>query len=134
MKRLEQEEEHEDEEEQEEVDMSEEEEEGAPPRATSLGFELLPRRDEKGRWQAESPELRALRHAQLGRGVASSKVSQNIADVLTLVAPDCDVPAPCESEADAQDARRASRASTARTTAARTSSPWLTTSCAPSAR
>ena len=28
---------------------------------------LLPRRDEQGRWQAESAELRGLRHAQLAR-------------------------------------------------------------------
>ena len=36
----------------------------------SLPFELLPRRDDKGRFQAESPDVHALRIAQLGRGGA----------------------------------------------------------------
>ena len=39
------------------------------------------RRDERGRWQAESDELRALKWAQLARGVAPSTVSANIEDV-----------------------------------------------------
>ncbi|KAL1523041.1 hypothetical protein AB1Y20_018002 [Prymnesium parvum] len=43
--------------------------------AVRLPFELLPRRDEQGRWQAESPEVHALRLAQLGRGVAPSSAS-----------------------------------------------------------
>ena len=77
---------------------SEEEEESSPPRPRNIGFELMPRRDEKGRWQAESEELRALRHAQLGRGVASSKVAQNIADVISLIAPDAEMPSPCERQ------------------------------------
>ena len=53
------------------------------------------RRDERGRWQAESDELRALKWAQLARGVAPSTVSANIEDVLALLAPDLDAPASC---------------------------------------
>ena len=60
-----------------------------------LPFDVLPRRDEMGRWQAESPELHAVRLAQLARGVASSTTAMNIADVLALVAPGVDVPGTC---------------------------------------
>ena len=47
-----------------------------------LLFEVLPRKDERGRFQAESPELHELRIAQLARGGDPSIVSQNIQDVL----------------------------------------------------
>ena len=57
-----------------------------------LPFEVLPRRSEAGRFQAESTELHALRLAQVGRGVAPSTVSHNIQDVLALVAPGVDIP------------------------------------------
>ena len=43
-----------------------------------LPFELMPRRDDKGRFQAESPDVHALRIAQLGRGSAPSMVAKNI--------------------------------------------------------
>eukprot|EP00966_Prymnesium_polylepis_P091135 2109472-Prymnesium_polylepis.1 len=41
-------------------------------RPSPVPLEILPRRDESGRFQAESPELRALRWAQEARGVAPS--------------------------------------------------------------
>ena len=46
-----------------EADSSSVEDEEEP--AQRLPFELLPRRDENGRWQAEAPEVHALRWAQL---------------------------------------------------------------------
>ena len=58
-------------------------------------FDLLPRRDAKGRFQAEAPDVHALRIAQLGRGAAPSLVAKNITDVLALVAPDVEIPEPC---------------------------------------
>jgi hypothetical protein len=57
-----------------------------------------PRRDELGRWQAESDELRALKWAQLARGVAPSTVSANIQDVLAILTPDIDAPASCQRQ------------------------------------
>jgi hypothetical protein len=51
-------------------------------------FDLLPRRDAKGRFQAEAPDVHALRIAQLGRGAAPSLVAKNITDVLALVTSD----------------------------------------------
>lgn len=78
----------------EEDDQSDEEE--TPSRAPRL--ELLPRRDERGRWQAEDWPVRALRWAQQARGVAPSTVSRNIQDVLSLIAPELEVPATCERQ------------------------------------
>ena len=72
--------------------------ENSPCQPRQLGFEVKPRRDERGRWQAESPELHAIRLAQLARGVAPSTVAMNISDVLELVAPGNKVPAPCDSQ------------------------------------
>ena len=60
--------------------------------AVALPFDVLPRRDEMGRFQAESVEVRSLRYAQVGRGVAPSTVSHNIQDVLALIAPDVQIP------------------------------------------
>jgi hypothetical protein len=63
-----------------------------------LPFELMPRRDEAtGRWQAESPELRAVRWAQSARGVHPTTVSHNIQDVLELIAPGLEVPGMSDS-------------------------------------
>jgi hypothetical protein len=62
-----------------------------------LPFELLPRRDEAGRFQAEAPEVRAVRWAQLARGVAQSTVSHNIADIIALLIPGLQLPAVDES-------------------------------------
>ena len=62
-----------------------------------LPFELLPRRDEKGRWQSESPEIRSLRWAQLGRGVAPTTVEANLQDVFALLAPEVQIPAASDS-------------------------------------
>ena len=61
--------------------------------AQHLPFELLPRRDAGGRFQAEAPEIRVLRWAQEARGVAPSTVSANIQDVLDTLAPGLDVAA-----------------------------------------
>ena len=58
-----------------------------------LPFEVLPRRDEAGRFQSEAWQLRVLRWAQEARGVAPSTVSHNIQDVLDLVAPGNEIPA-----------------------------------------
>ena len=66
-------------------------EEDVPPRR--LPFELLPRRDESGRFQAEAWQVRALRWAQEARGVAPSTVSHNIQDVIDLLMPGLEVPA-----------------------------------------
>ena len=63
-----------------------------------LPFELLPRRDEHGRWQAESPDVHSVRLAQIARGVAPSTVAMNIADVLAIVAPGVDVPGTCKRQ------------------------------------
>ena len=81
--------------ESESEDTDDESEEEDPTRR--LTFELLPRRDEAGRFQAEAPELRALRWAQLARGVAQSTVSHNIADVVELLCPGLELPAVDES-------------------------------------
>ncbi|EOD24721.1 hypothetical protein EMIHUDRAFT_206823 [Emiliania huxleyi CCMP1516] len=72
-----------------------EDDEPSPRPGCSPIVGLLPRRDEHGRWQAESAELRGLRHAQLARGVASSTVSANIQDVLDVLCPGHGVPAAC---------------------------------------
>lgn len=63
-----------------------------------LAFDVLPRRDERGRWQAEDEDVRAMRYAQLARGVAPSTVSANVTDVLALVAPHLDLAQPCERQ------------------------------------
>ena len=76
--------------EHDEMDTSDEEEDSTVKR---LPFELLPRRDESGRFQSEAWELRALRWAQTARGVSPSTVSHNIQDVLNLIAPGLDIPA-----------------------------------------
>ena len=65
------------------------------PRRAEPGIEVRPRRDEKGRWQAEDEDLHALRLAQLARGVAASTVPANVQDVLQLVAPELNVATPC---------------------------------------
>jgi hypothetical protein len=62
-----------------------------------LPFELLPRRDASGRYQAESWQMRALKWAQLGRGVAKSKVCHNIQDVVSLLCPGVEIPMMLES-------------------------------------
>ena len=61
-----------------------------------LPFELLPRRDESGRWQAESPELHGVRMAQSARGVAPSTISANIQDPAAPKKEKSDVNAFCE--------------------------------------
>ena len=61
-----------------EEEEEEEEEEEDEEAAVALPFDVLPRRDEMGRFQAESVEVRSLRYAQVGRGVAPSTVSHNI--------------------------------------------------------
>ena len=76
-------------------DESDGEADGDGPPST-VPFDLLPRRDEAGRFQAESPEVRATRWAQLARGVAPSTVSHNIQDVLSLISPGHELPAPTE--------------------------------------
>ena len=68
------------------------------PAPRRLPFELLPRRGEHGRWQAEAVEIRSLRWAQLARGVAPNNISANIQDVLALVAPELEVPASCDRQ------------------------------------
>ena len=62
-----------------------------------LPFELMPRRNDRGRFQAESPEIRVLRWAQLARGVAPSTVGANMQDAIALLAPGVVIPAPSES-------------------------------------
>ena len=86
-----------DDDEQSDVEMtnSEDEMDTEEPVASPLPFELLPRRSENGQFQAESPELHALRLAQLGRAVQPANISQNIEDVLALLMPDVEIPAPC---------------------------------------
>ena len=79
-----------------EAEMCDADDEDDPTRR--LPFELLPRRDELGRWQAEAPEIRVLKWAQEARGVAPSTVSANIADVLALIAPHLDIPMSCERQ------------------------------------
>ena len=54
------------------------------------------RRDEHGRFQAESWQLRALRWAQLARRTPTAAVSANINDVLHLFAPEAVVAQPIE--------------------------------------
>ena len=63
-----------------------------------LAFELMPRRDEAGRWQAEAPEIRTLRWAQLARGVAPMTVCSNLQDAICMLAPGVDVPAMSKSQ------------------------------------
>ena len=72
------------------------EEEDAEDPTRWLPFALVPRRDERGRWQAESPELRSARMAQLARGVTPSAVTANMEDIISLLAPGVELPAPCE--------------------------------------
>ena len=67
----------------------------SPP--SPLPFELLPRRDTSGRYQAEAWQLRVLKWTQLARGVAKSKVCHNIQDVLALLFPGVAIPMMCES-------------------------------------
>lgn len=69
-----------------------------PPPSIAEALELLPRRDEKGRWQAEGDPLHAMRLAQLARGVPSSVTAANIQDVLDVVAPGLEVPATCDRQ------------------------------------
>ena len=65
------------------------------PVVCRLPFDVRPRRDKQGRFQAEDEDLHALRLAQLARGVAPSTVSANIQDVLQLVHPGVVIPSPC---------------------------------------
>lgn len=84
---------------EEQMDCSDMEDEQTPDPVVRLPSELLPRRDEAtGRWQAESPEIHAVRLAQVLRGVAPSTVAMNIADVIELVAPNSDVPGTTERQ------------------------------------
>ena len=76
-------------------DSSGSEEENDP--TARLPFELLPRRDERGRFQAESPDIESVRLAQLGRGVAPSTIADNIEDVLALILPGVKIRAPAVS-------------------------------------
>lgn len=78
-----------------EMDVDDEEETEEDP-VKRLPFEFLPRRDEHGRWQAESPELRSARMAQVARGVSPSTVTANIEDIISLLMPGVELPAPCE--------------------------------------
>lgn len=64
-------------------------EEGA---MVKLPFQLQPRRDERGRFQCEADEVRALKWAQLARDVSASTVSMNLQDMFPLLAPDFTVP------------------------------------------
>ena len=56
-------------------------------------LELLPRRNENGRWQAESDEIRGAKWAQIARGVAPSTISANMADIFSLLG--YEVPSSC---------------------------------------
>lgn len=78
------------------ADESDESNESEDETARTLDFEVLPRRDERGRWQAESSEVRALRYAQLARGISASHVSANIQDVVDLLEPGLELPASCD--------------------------------------
>lgn len=89
-------------EEEMELDDPESDSESDEPQASRLNFEVRARRDERGRWQAEDEDLHAVRLAQLGRGVAASTVPANIQDVLDLVAPELEIPAPCERSSQIQ--------------------------------
>jgi hypothetical protein len=73
--------------------------EDSPCRPRQLGFEVMPRRDERGRFQAESDEVRALKWAQYARGVSPSTVKANIQGVLSLLAHGVVVPACCPRQA-----------------------------------
>ena len=79
-----------------EMEASEDDEDGDFDPTRRISFEINARRDDSGRFQAESTDLRAARLAQLARGVAPSSISANIEDVLSLVAPNAEIPAPCE--------------------------------------
>ena len=56
---------------------------------------VLPRRDERGRWQAEDEDIRGMRYAQIARGVAPSTISANVTDVLATFLPHLDLAQPC---------------------------------------
>ena len=68
----------------------------------ALAFEVRPRRDERGRWQAEDEDLHACRLAQLARGVAASTVPANVQDILELIAPQLEIPSPCKRSSQLQ--------------------------------
>jgi hypothetical protein len=70
--------------------------EAEDPTRRRLGFDLVPRRAENGRYQAEDVDLRAARLAQLARGVSDSVVSANMEDMIQLTNPGAKIPAPCE--------------------------------------
>ena len=63
---------------------------------TRLDFELVPRRGESGRFQAESPDLHAVRLAQMARGCSPSLVAENMEDIIQLLSPGAEIPAPCK--------------------------------------
>ena len=77
----------------------EEQEEERPSSPSNLPFDLVPRRDEKGRWQAEAPEVRALHWAQLARGVAPMTVDANMQDAIALLTPGVVIPAAGKTKA-----------------------------------
>ena len=86
----------EEEQEESEEEMEESEDEAGPTKR--LPFELLPRRDERGRWQAEADEVHSMRMAQCARGVAPSTIAANIQDVLAMIAPELEIAATCERQ------------------------------------
>ena len=55
--------------------------------------DVMPRRNESGRFQAEAPLLRVAKWSQLLRGVAPTKVCHNINDIVALLAPGMELPA-----------------------------------------
>ena len=70
---------------------AEESDDDAAP-STPATLELKPRRDGRGRFQAESVDITALRIAQLMRGVAPSTTTQNLQDAFSLLLPGARVP------------------------------------------
>ena len=76
--------------------------EDSPCQPMKLGFEVRPRRDERGRWQAEDEDLHACRLAQLARGVAPSTAAANVQDIIDLVMPGAQLPSPCTRSSQIQ--------------------------------
>ena len=74
----------------------------SPCQPRKLGFEVRPRRDERGRWQAEDEDLHACRLAQLARGVAPSTCAANVQDIIDLIMPGADIASPCARSSQIQ--------------------------------
>eukprot|EP00966_Prymnesium_polylepis_P198804 4607405-Prymnesium_polylepis.1 len=91
-----------DEEEEGEENAEDEEDHDQPMPTRALNFEVRPRRDERGRWQAEDEDLHACRLAQLGRGVAPSTVAANVQDIIDLIMPGAKIASPCTRSSQIQ--------------------------------